>query len=108
MQALIDFDGWRKWKDFSQSKPSITNQSKPSTTNNNNNESTKKAGTSGIPNSNKSPKGNVANGKVQAPVKREREKMTLSLGMGREGSGEGNDATDSGSGGEVLADGRGG
>ena len=21
MQALIDFDGWRKWKDFSQAKP---------------------------------------------------------------------------------------
>ena len=21
MQALIDFDGWRKWKDFSQTKP---------------------------------------------------------------------------------------
>lgn len=21
MQALIDFDGWRKWKDFSQNKP---------------------------------------------------------------------------------------
>jgi osomolarity two-component system response regulator SSK1 len=21
MQALIDFDGWRKWKDYSQDKP---------------------------------------------------------------------------------------
>lgn len=21
MQALIDFDGWRKWKDFSQNRP---------------------------------------------------------------------------------------
>jgi hypothetical protein len=24
MQALIDFDGWRKWKDFSQTAPSTT------------------------------------------------------------------------------------
>ena len=23
MQALIDFDGWRKWKDFSQAKPAV-------------------------------------------------------------------------------------
>ena len=26
MQALIDFDGWRKWKDFSQTKPADTDK----------------------------------------------------------------------------------
>jgi osomolarity two-component system response regulator SSK1 len=37
MQALIDFDGWRKWKDFSQKtqvvdaakKTAISNKAKP-------------------------------------------------------------------------------
>jgi osomolarity two-component system, response regulator SSK1 len=27
MQALIDFDGWRKWKDFSQSTTNATHDS---------------------------------------------------------------------------------
>jgi hypothetical protein len=32
MQALIDFDGWRKWKDFSQNSPISTKSSKLSLT----------------------------------------------------------------------------
>ena len=53
MQALIDFDGWRKWKDFSQAAD-------------------KKAG-GGNNNSNKSPKANL-NGKAIPPAaKREGE-----------------------------------
>lgn len=83
MQALIDFDGWRKWKDFSQAKPAAAD---------------KKA--NGPNGNNKSPK--ALNGKVQAPVKRE--KTTLGLGKenGSDHAGTGNDTTDSGSGNEVV------
>lgn len=85
MQALIDFDGWRKWKDFSQAKPAAAER--------------KAIGTN---NANKSPKANL-NGKVQAPAKREREKMTLKLGKENSGdTGTGNDTTDSGSGSEFI------
>ena len=87
MQALIDFDGWRKWKDFSQAKPAASD---------------KKA--MGAINTNKSPKANL-NGKVQTPTKREKEKMTLGLGKVKENSGDtgtGNDTTDSGSGNELV------
>lgn len=31
MQALIDFDGWRKWKDFSQEADDTEASKKPST-----------------------------------------------------------------------------
>jgi len=89
MQALIDFDGWRKWKDFSQAKPAIADNSKKSTGANN-----------AIY---KSPKANP-NGKVQTPVKREKEKMSLGLGKenGSDNTGTGNDTTDSGTGDEIV------
>jgi len=85
MQALIDFDGWRKWKDFSQTKPA---------------EADKKAGVTNA--SSKSPKA-ASNGKAQAPVKKEREKMSIPLGKENAGSdGMSTDTNgDSGSGGEV-------
>ena len=76
MQALIDFDGWRKWKDFSQAKPAAAD---------------KKA--VGMNNTNKSPKANF-NGKVTAPAKKE--KMTLRLENSSDNTGTGNDTTDSG------------
>lgn len=60
MQALIDFDGWRKWKDFSQTKPADVDK--------------KAMGA----NKNKSPKA-ALNGKGQSTPKRDR--MT-SLGLG--------------------------
>ena len=77
MQALIDFDGWRKWKDFS----SQSNQSKPSTP---------------LPgNMGKSPKSSssaagagLANGKVVVPAsgggkkkKDEKEQSGMYLGL---------------------------
>lgn len=86
MQALIDFDGWRKWKDFSQAKHSAAADKKAAATNN----------------SNKSAKTNL-NGKVQTPAKRG-EKLVLGMGKenGSDNAGTGNDATDSGSGNEVV------
>ncbi|KAL6718771.1 Two-component response regulator SSK1p [Lecanora helva] len=80
MQALIDFDGWRKWKDFSQAKPAAVEK--------------KAVGTTNV---NKSPKANL-NGKVPTPAKREKEKMTLGLGKenNSDNTGTGNDTTDSG------------
>lgn len=90
MQALIDFDGWRKWKDFSQAKPAIADNSKKSAGANN-----------GI---HKFPKANL-NGKVQAPAKKEKETMSLGL-LGKENgsdnTGTGNDTTDSGTGDEIV------
>ena len=85
MQALIDFDGWRKWKDLSQAKPTTAE---------------KKAAAAG--NVNKSPKASL-NGKLPPPAKKEREKMTLGLGKenSSDNTGTGNDTTDSGSGNEV-------
>ena len=87
MQALIDFDGWRKWKDLSQAKITPAD---------------KKAAAAG--NVNKSPKANL-NGKLQAPARKEREKMTLGLGKenSSDNTGTGNDTTDSGSGNEMIA-----
>ena len=64
MQALIDFDGWRKWKDFS----SQSNQSKPSTSSLSMGKPPKSAG--------------LANGKVVPPKKKGGE-MHLGL-VGRE------------------------
>ena len=86
MQALIDFDGWRKWKDLSASKPTIADK--------------KALGTANI---NKSPKANL-NGKVPPPGKKEKAKMTLDLGKenSSDNTGTGNDTTDSGSGNEVI------
>ena len=88
MQALIDFDGWRKWKDFSQTKPA---------------DGDKKGLGANKP---KSPKA-VVNGKAQSTPKRDR--MTS---LGRVGSKEnaGSDGTgtdtlsngDSGSGNEAA------
>ncbi|KAL9135489.1 MAG: hypothetical protein Q9175_003328 [Cornicularia normoerica] len=60
MQALIDFDGWRKWKDFSQTKPADVDKKAMGAT------------------KNKSPKA-ALNGKGQSTPKRDR--MT-SLGLG--------------------------
>lgn len=90
MQALIDFDGWRKWKDFSQAKNALADMSK-------------KANGVVNGNNNKSPKANV-NGKVQAPAKREKAKMTLGLAKenSSDNTGTGNDTTDSGTGDEVV------
>ena len=91
MQALIDFDGWRKWKDFSQTK-----------------DADKKAiggNNTKSPINNKSPKA-ALNGKAQSTPKRDR--MT-SLGVGgkdKPGSdGTGTDTLsngDSGSGNEAT------
>ena len=79
MQALIDFDGWRKWNAFSQTKPA--------------NAEKKALGANNIksPGNNKSPK--VAlNGKAQSTPKRDR--MT-SLGVaGKEGTGSDGTGTD--------------
>jgi len=49
MQALIDFDGWRKWKDFSTQTKNAESKSKP------------EASTAGI----KPPKVTLANGRVK-------------------------------------------
>ena len=79
MQALIDFDGWRKWKDFSQTKPA---------------EADKKAiggNNTKSPINNKTPKA-ALNGKAQSTPKRDR--MT-SLGPGaKEKSGSDETGTD--------------
>lgn len=73
MQALIDFDGWRKWKDFSQTKPADADK--------------KALGAS----NNKSPKAGL-NGKAQSTPKRDR--MT-SLGMdAKENTGSDGTGTD--------------
>ena len=72
MQALIDFDGWRKWKHFSQTKPAEDN---------------KKAVNGNL--NNKSPKA-ALNGKAQNTPKRDR---MMSLGLGKEKAGS--DGTDS-------------
>lgn len=93
MQALIDFDGWRKWKDFSQTKP-VDGDKKATGANNNK-----------PPSTNKSPKA-ALNGKAQSTPRRDR--MT-SLGVGGKES-TGSDGTgtdtlsngDSGSGNEAT------
>ena len=78
MQALIDFDGWRKWKDFSQTKSADADK-KGSGANNK------------APNNNKSPKA-ALNGKAQSTPKRDR--MT-SLGVsGKENTGSDGTGTD--------------
>ena len=87
MQALIDFDGWRKWKDFSQTKAAE-----------------KAAGQN--TGTGKSPK--AMNGKVQAGGgKKEKEKMTLALVKENKASSEDTGTStdtngDSGSGNEVA------
>ena len=95
MQALIDFDGWRKWKDSSQTKPADADKKALGANNN-------KAPT------NKSPKAAV-NGKAQSMPKRDR--MT-SLGSGaKENTGSDGTGTDtlsngdSGSGNEATVKG---
>ncbi len=87
MQALIDFDGWRKWKDFSQTKPADAD--------------VKAMGA----NNNKPPKAAV-NGKAQSTPKRDR---LTSLGVaakehtGSDGTGTDTLSTgDSGSGNEAT------
>ena len=87
MQALIDFDGWRKWKDFSQTKPT---------------EAVKKTISA---NNNKPPKA-AQNGKAQSTPKRDR---MMSLGVGAKeytgSDGTGTDTLsngDSGSGNEAT------
>ncbi len=81
MQALIDFDGWRKWKDFS----SQSNQSKPSTPSIGTGKSLKSAG--------------LANGKVVPPKKKGGEMHLGLVGKERvmaveEGSGRERDGSD--------------
>ena len=101
MQALIDFDGWRKWKDFSQTtKPTALLEKKT---------------TPSTGNIMKSPvKSPTNNGKnLQNMPKRDR---TMSLNLGKEnGTGPGSDGTgtgtedtngDSGSGNEAVVLGR--
>ena len=74
MQALIDFDGWRKWKDFSQIKPADA----------------AKAATGTINAKDKSPKA-ALDGKVSAPGKG---KEQLGLVVGREDKGSDGMSTD--------------
>lgn len=59
MQALIDFDGWRKWKDLSQTKPADADKKAIGA---NNNKS---------PTNNKAPKA-MPNGKAQSAPKKDR------------------------------------
>ena len=59
MQALIDFDGWRKWKDFSQTKPADADKKAIG------------ANSNKSPNNNKAPKA-ALNGKVQSAPKKDR------------------------------------
>ena len=73
MQALIDFDGWRKWKDFSQTK-SV--------------EADKKALGAAT---NKSPKATL-NGKAQSTPKRDR--MAILGKGGKESTGSDGTGTD--------------
>lgn len=80
MQALIDFDGWRKWKDFSQTKPADTDKKAIGASNN-----------KSPNNNNKFPKA-ALNGKAQSAPKRDR--MT-SLGQGgKENTGSDGTGTD--------------
>lgn len=88
MQALIDFDGWRKWKDFSQTKPVGAAKTGGGANNANN----------------KSPKA-ALNGKATTPVKKEEVKTPLVIGTGKENTGSdglSTDTNDSGSGGEMV------
>lgn len=85
MQALIDFDGWRKWKDFSQTKPADADKKAIGAINNKSPTNTK------FPNNTKSPKA-ALNGKAQSAPKRDR--MT-SLGAGaKENAGSDGTGTD--------------
>lgn len=82
MQALIDFDGWRKWKDFSQSKentpsknpkqlpPNSPNPLKPTTPN------PRKA--SSNPNSAKSDKTSAEKGKLTLPERTTKKRLSSS------------------------------
>ena len=95
MQALIDFDGWRKWKDFSQTKPADADKKALGASNN-----------KSPNNNNKSPKA-ALNGKAQSMPKRDR---LTSLGVGAAKENTGSDGTgtdtlsngDSGSGNEAT------
>ena len=78
MQALIDFDGWRKWKDSSQTtKPADADNKKAMATTNSNNNNNKSVNNNN--NNSKPPKAPAVNGKPQNVPKRDR--MT-SLGLG--------------------------
>ena len=79
MQALIDFDGWRKWKDFSQTKPVDADKK---ALGGNNNKS---------PSNNKTAKA-ALNGKAQSTPKRDR---MASLGLAaKESAGSDGTGTD--------------
>ena len=86
MQALIDFDGWRKWKDSSQTKPADAEKK------------TVGANNAKSPSSNnKSPKA-ALNGKPQSTLKRDR---MMSLGLGaKENTGSDGTGTDTHSNGD--------
>ena len=90
MQALIDFDGWRKWKDFSQTKPA--------------NAEKKALGANNIksPSNNKSPKA-ALNGKAQSTPKRDRMSILGKETTGSDGTGTDTLSNgDSGSGNEAI------
>lgn len=93
MQALIDFDGWRKWKDFSQQ----TQTSPASVKVAGNNPSHKVSGT-GLPGT---PKGGPSTGAKVSPVSSRRDKMLSSGAVGAMGTGS---HASPGSGGETLDD----
>ncbi|KAL9602807.1 MAG: hypothetical protein Q9179_002433 [Wetmoreana sp. 5 TL-2023] len=96
MQALIDFDGWRKWKDFSQTQPNTSN-------NNNNKTSPSSLDKNAKAGANKDSGGVGANGAV---VKGERRKSLalLNTGGGKKGSsGTAGSTSGSGSGSEGPA-----
>lgn len=92
MQALIDFDGWRKWKDFSQQ----TQTSPASVKVAGNNPSHKVSGSPGTPKS-----GPSAGAKI-SPASSRRDKLLSSETVGKMGTGSHTSLPSSGS--ETLDD----
>ena len=78
MQALIDFDGWRKWKDFSSAiKPVVIDTTTPKKSTNGG------AATEKV----KSPKSPMMNGRVKSMLLTAGDGGTSSGGEGGEGAG---------------------
>ncbi|KAL8726257.1 MAG: hypothetical protein Q9181_006118 [Wetmoreana brouardii] len=89
MQALIDFDGWRKWKDFSQTQPNTSN-------NNNNKTSPSSMDKNAKAGANKDSAGGGMDGAVTKGV-RKKSLALLNTGGGKKG-GFGTTGSTSGSG----------
>ena len=78
MQALIDFDGWRKWKDFSSAtKPAAIETVTPK----------KATGGNTTGEKTKSPKSPMMNGKLKSMLGTAGDGGTSSSGEGGEGAG---------------------